>query len=88
MVKGCQRKMVCLKQTGSEWFEEAYFILREEKQADPCDEESLLKEADRILSAQSVGKGKGKLGLAKDRILWFALGALLSLFACGMAFFL
>ncbi len=88
MVKGCQRKMVCLKQTESEWFEEAYFILREEKQTHPCDEESLLKEADRIVCRQSVGKrGKSHLRLG-ERVLWFALGAVCSFVICWAVFWM
>ena len=31
MVKGCQKKVICIKDTGSEMFEEAFFIMKPSK---------------------------------------------------------
>ena len=49
MVRGCQKKMVYLKSTGSDVFEEAYFVVRDGALAgvDECD---MVKEANKILS--------------------------------------
>ncbi len=74
-MKGYQRKMVCLKQTGSELFEEAYFVLRD--QAQKCNsEEALLKEANRIVSSQSW-KEKGP-SQKKEKLVWGGCGAALA----------
>ena len=84
MVKGCQRRMVCLKQTGSEWFEEAYFLLREEKQAVPCDEESLLREANRIVSEQGVAGKRAQGGGMLNRLFYASIGATVAFLLCAL----
>ncbi len=84
MVKGCQRRMVCLKQTGSEWFEEAYFLLREEKQSQACDEQSLLREANRIVSEQGLSRGgERKIGVL-CRLFYGSVGATLAFLLCAI----
>ena len=49
MVRGCQKRMVYLKSTGSEVFDEAYFVVRDDALVNfgECD---MIKEANRILS--------------------------------------
>ncbi len=73
-MKGYQRKMVCLKQTGSELFEEAYFVMRKEKEHAPYDEETLLAEANRIVNAQKEIK-KPHRAFPYQSFLWGAIGA-------------
>ena len=48
MVRGCQKKIVYLKNTGSEVFDEAYFVVRDGALSgmEECD---MIKEANRIL---------------------------------------
>jgi hypothetical protein len=48
MVRGCQKKIVYLKNTGSNMFDEAYFVVRDCALGnnDECD---MIKEANRIL---------------------------------------
>ncbi len=50
--KGCEKRMIMLKNTGSELFEEAYFILnsKKSKQASTSD---MIKEANRIVAENS-----------------------------------
>ena len=49
MLKGCQKNIVHLKNTGSPYFEEAYFILNEKRKNHTEDENNLVKEANRII---------------------------------------
>ncbi len=75
-MKGYQRKMICLKQTGSDYFEEAYFFLRRDREDEELDEEGLLKEANRIASSQmDVPKKQSHLS---EKFLWGAWGMALA----------
>lgn len=50
MVKGCQRKIYYLKNTGSKYFEEAYLVLkREESGKAQASQTELSREAERII---------------------------------------
>ena len=50
MVKGCQRKIYYLKNTGSKYFEEAYLVLkREENGKAQASQTELSREAERII---------------------------------------
>lgn len=48
MVKGCQRRIIMLKDTGSRYFDSAYFILRSELPRS-CSEQDMLREAQHIV---------------------------------------
>lgn len=61
MVKGCQRKTIHIKETGSRYFEEAYFILKAgiDESEDKCGE--MIDEAMRIVGESlAVVSGKKK----------------------------
>ena len=47
LLRGCHRRMICMKSANSRLFEEAFFVLREEGAA--VDERDMLTEANRIL---------------------------------------
>ena len=49
MVRGCQKKMIYLKNTGSEVFDEAYFVVSDKMLGEDISECDLVKEANRIL---------------------------------------
>ena len=77
MVKGCQRQIVLLRGTGSELFEEAYFILKPEKT--PLPQARMITEANRIIEENTLqgnrqanfrGRHRG------ERLLFFLLGLL------------
>ena len=57
MIKGCQKKIIHLKNTGSPYFEEAYFILKDDGSL-PC-ENDMVKEALRIAEASNSRKSRG-----------------------------
>lgn len=77
MVKGCQRQIVLLRGTGSELFEEAYFILKPEKANLP--QARMITEANRIVEENTLQrKQKTKLSHRQrgERLLFFLLGML------------
>ncbi len=53
MIKGIQRSMIVLKNTGSPIFEEAYFILREGS-GRKADRGDMVSEASRIIAANRI----------------------------------
>ncbi|MBR5528496.1 MAG: hypothetical protein IKV97_05770 [Clostridia bacterium] len=55
MIKGCSRRMIVLKDTGSDFFEEAYFVLKSGKpHCKIKTERDFIAEAERII-AESTG---------------------------------
>ena len=49
MVRGCQKKIIYLKNTDSEVFDEAYFIVKDNTKCDVMGECDMVEEANRIL---------------------------------------
>jgi len=80
--KGCQKRMIMLKNTGSEIFDEAYFILKEERvlKADTS-ENDMVREAGRIINENLISAcyKKGTPTYVRDKLktlMWYAVGAL------------
>ncbi len=74
MIKGCHKNIVFLKDTGSELFDEAYFILK--PNAKKKKESDIISEATKIVNCLDDGnkrKGRGRLG----KLVSFLLGALI-----------
>lgn len=88
MIKGCKKNVVWVRNTGSEMFEEAYFIVSEKGRAHKVTESDMVREAGRLISESpsasyfpsdkhSAEKPKtGVLGVGKAA--WFMLGASLT----------
>lgn len=75
MVKGCQRRIIMLRGTGSGMFEEAYFILKPEKAA--ASEQLMIMEANRIIEENAFSSPAQHLsGKRIGRRLRFFLGGL------------
>ncbi len=84
MLKGCQKRVIWVRNPESKGFDEAYFILSDTPGCDGCKENDMLKEANKIISASPFA---GYYGLAQkssgkriifsigERLKWFALGA-------------
>ena len=68
-LKGCQGKIIRLKNPGGRLFEEALFVLRED--ARPAPEGDMLAEANRILEENRLSS-RGRAAL--PRLLPFLLG--------------
>ncbi|MBR7184421.1 MAG: hypothetical protein IKD37_02310 [Clostridia bacterium] len=56
MVKGCQRRIILLRETGSAIFEEAYFLVKPE-QAD-ASEQRMIAEANRIIEENLITRSR------------------------------
>ena len=83
MVRGCQKKIVYLKNTGSEVFDEAYFLVRDDASTSVC-ECDMIKEANRILDEciaieERCGKGQLIIDFIKRTALPFLCGAALGI---------
>ena len=68
MVRGCQKKIVYLKNTGSEVFDEAYFVVRDGALANKseCD---MVEEANRILNeCMALDEKRSFLGTVKETV--------------------
>ncbi len=69
--KGCEKRMIMLKNTGSELFEEAYFILNTKKSSHVSNND-MIKEANRIVADNNIiPERKEKY---KNPILFYILG--------------
>lgn len=54
MLRGCQKKVIHLRSTDSEMFDEAYFIIKETSNSVPCAERDMVREANRILDSTAA----------------------------------
>ncbi len=85
MIKGCSRRMIVLKDTGSDFFDEAYFVLKSGKEVNAFSgEKDFVAEARRIISRSqfhNTNEKKERPRSIKPAFFsGFLLGALLSLF--------
>ena len=76
MVKGCQRRIIQIKDTGSNLFTEAYFVLSET--AHRREEADIVAEATRLLEQSTENSPRPKGGL-----FCALLGFLSGVVACG-----
>ena len=87
MIKGCLGRMIVVKNTGSDLFEEAYFILK--SSAYPCkvsSEKDFIDEANRIVSeacGMKIGKPKDSVNVKKRS---FFAGTFVGFFVCAVLF--
>jgi len=69
MVRGCQKKIIYLKSTGSEVFDEAFFVVSERTPKDNFEECDMVEEANRILDeCITSGEKRGKFTVLKEFI--------------------
>ena len=85
MLKGCQRKIIVMKNTGSNIFEEAYFVLRENAVKAHISETDMIEEANRIIKENGIHGGisskKTRQGIPS--YVWIALSAAAIIFAAA-----
>jgi hypothetical protein len=89
MIKGINKNMIVVKNTGSRYFEEAHFIVK--NGASDCSERDLLKEASKIV--RNVLTESGKMSKPKGKVVrWittillsFLSGAALGILLCLMS---
>ena len=73
-MRGYQKRVIYLKNTGSRDFEEAYFIVREDGAADGRSSLHMIEEANRIFD-ENFGEGHGRLFFLRWYIFAFFVGA-------------
>jgi len=83
MVRGYQKRIIHLKNTESDAFDEAFFLIGEEGSG--MDERDLIAEANRIISECSSGRRRGIFERAKGVIIFIA-GALTGGAICSIAY--
>lgn len=78
-MRGYQRRVIFLKNTGSALFEEAYFVMRSEEMAEGKSEADMVSEATRIIE-ENFGKRKKRRKIPRLLTLLFSFlgGALLT----------
>lgn len=76
MYRGCRKNIIHIKNTGSRYIEQAYFILKDDLRDDEERCSDMISEANRIVEA-SVNR-KQKRSVKARSLLPFALGAVLS----------
>ena len=82
-MRGCQKKVIYLKNTGSDYFDEAYFVLKSDTGAYKRTDEDIIREANRIID-ENIGKRK-RINLKRFilPIAAFVLGAAVSALIFG-----
>lgn len=85
-MRGYQKKVIYLKNTGSPLFDEAYFIVSREGEATGLAEGDMVYEANRIIDESLDGESGGERRVVLRRILGFGLpfllGAVISTVVC------
>ena len=56
-MRGCQKRVIYLKNTGSEYFDEAYFVLKNSTNSKNRSDTDVIREANRIIE-ENIGKRK------------------------------
>ena len=84
MVRGCQKKMVYIKNTNSEVFKEAYFVLTDKGTDIDLTERDMLKEINRILDEcvseeEKISRGVKIKTFVKNKALPFLIGIIIGI---------
>ncbi len=82
-MRGYQKKVIFLKDTGSHLFDEAYFVVSREGEAAHIEQSDMVFEANRIIKESLEGK-ESRMGRERKRralsfIIPFFLGAIITL---------
>ena len=87
LLRGCHKRMICIKSADSRLFDEAFFVLREDGAA--AGERDMLTEANRILEDHLLPARRARRGdRHADRrrsVVAFLCGALSSALVCFLA---
>ena len=86
MLKGCQKKIIFLKDTGCDIFEEAYFVIKPEY--DSMNKDDIVCEATKIANGIYQEKSKGTQKKQTLYPLVLSVGMLIGVAVSVMCFFL
>lgn len=87
MIKGCQKRIIHITNTGSPYFEEAYFILRRPERDIRATEDDMVREALRIAegtSERTAPKAKSKRNIKLRTALMLSLSLISFVFGAVM----
>ncbi len=88
-MRGCQKKVIFLKNTGSSLFDEAYFVISREGEKENVGENNMIVEANRIIEGQKSHDGgryvpvKYKLFILLGFVCGIVLGSVLCILISG-----
>ena len=77
MIKGCQKRMIFIKDTGCDLFEEAYFILKSDIPLSDCIEDDIVRVATEIINQNKFAKKQKKNRKSFKGLFSFLGGAIL-----------
>lgn len=78
MLKGCQKRMIFVKDTGCDLFDEAYFVLKDDIHSSDEFESSVIKVATEIINQNHFSRVKKKTNKFPKGPLFFILGCFFS----------
>ncbi len=81
-MRGYQKKVIYVKNTGSRHFEEAYFVLRPDSEGAAASYDSMISEANRIINENFKRKKGGFFYSKKWYILTFLSGCAITASLC------
>ena len=85
MIKGCQKRIIMLNDTGSDLFEQAYFIVKDKEITSHISKPDMIREANRIIENNLLGSyfapSKRRIAKKNAESFFFFLGMV-----CGSAF--
>ncbi len=81
-MRGYQKRVIYIKNTGSDCFEEAYFVLKSDTGATVKTHEKMVDEANRIIKENFEYKKRSPFRLIGPHISTFLLGAFISVIIC------
>ena len=88
MVRGCEKRIYYVKNTGGDIFDEAYLVMRPRGGRGPASQREIELEAQRIVSGALSLSGSGRDNARLGRIRAFVAGAVASAVLVGAAFLL
>ena len=88
MIKGCQKRMIFIKNTGCDLFDEAYFVLKNDIPTSQENENDIIRTATAIINEHEYPLNKKKNGkkVRFNGALIFAVGALCGALICALGF--
>ena len=86
MIKGCPKKIIFVKNTGSEYFEGAYFIMKSDSELPRTEETDIVKEAEKIVNSSLSSPDSEHRKKIGARTVCFFVGALIGAVISGIFF--
>lgn len=88
MIKGCQKRMIHVKNTGCDLFDEAYFVLKNDVSTNSDFENDFLQTATAIINQNNLIKQKKRERKKTKKMLFFLLGFISGALPCLIFFFI